>query len=161
MFYISLFTRYTIEQQKKRVIPDKSSLIMKIKPVPWKNCLDTNVESLVPKENGWGFGTKMVRGEQFAFWWGVQRTCSRVNAFGDLGRVWKWIRVFWRSRFRKRKRLWICNVRHIFKFGWRGRGIIIWFLHSIFFLCLSDHFNRIKWFRSYDTCVYTCVVYSN
>ena len=40
------------------VIPDKSSLIMKIKranliTVPWKTCLDTNVQSLVPKENGW------------------------------------------------------------------------------------------------------------
>ena len=42
----------------KLVIPDRSSLLMKIKrsnlvAYPWKNCLSTTLVPLMPKHNGW------------------------------------------------------------------------------------------------------------
>ena len=71
----------TVGKGKKRkyrstnlVLPDKSSLIMKIKRInlvayPWRNCLDKNLVPLIPKENGWDevdgeLVTKWFEGDQ-------------------------------------------------------------------------------------------------
>ena len=53
----------------KLVIPDRSSLLMKIKrsnlvTYPWKNCLNTILKPLIPKHNGW----MEVNGELVTEW---------------------------------------------------------------------------------------------